>query len=227
MDNVIIVDGVIAVVLIAGAIIGAMRGLIKSLAGLTVLIVALLVSVKLADILADPITDQLTPKIEQTLVKKFTEAVEGNGESGGVAELMEKYGFPEETARSLLEPLEKALKGKSETPGQSLVDRFHDGLDDCLRQIVRGMVHTVILLVSYLLTTLLLKIAVGALDLVFDLPGLSAVNAIGGAVFGLLEAVLIVCALVFAVTSLNIKGLENIPQDKGLIYYFIKFMPFE
>lgn len=227
MDNVIIADGVIALILLAGALIGAKRGLIKSLAGLAVLIVALLVSVKLADMLTEPVTDAAVPKIEQALVKSFTEALEDKDGDSRLTELMKSLGFPEETVDSLLAPLAYVAQGMTEASKQSALDRFHKGLSDCIRPIVRGTVHTVLLLVSYLIVTLLLKLAIGALDLMFELPGLSAVNAIAGALFGFMEAALIVCAFAFAVTSLNIKGLEGVAGGTRLLDLFVKFNPFD
>ncbi len=88
MDNAIVVDGAIALVLIAGTVIGAKRGLIKCLMGLLVLIGAMFGSVWLADLMTPPVADIVAPKVEDAIVEKFSELVEQgvNVEGGALAD---------------------------------------------------------------------------------------------------------------------------------------------
>ena len=63
MDNALIIDGILAIALLAGALIGWKRGLFKSLMGLAVVVLALIGSVVLADMLTEPVTDFVAPKV--------------------------------------------------------------------------------------------------------------------------------------------------------------------
>ncbi|MBQ9459443.1 MAG: CvpA family protein [Oscillospiraceae bacterium] len=231
MDNASVVDGVIAVVLIAGALIGAKRGLIKSLTGVVVVIVALVVSAKLAAVLTEPVTDAVAPKIEDSLVESFSDALErGKADDAGhdrLMELLERYGVGEETARTLLEPLRSGAEEMAETAREKAAEAFRDAVSASVRAVVHAAVHALLLLVLYVIVRIVLWLAMRALDLVFELPGLSTLNGVGGALFGLLEAALLLFLAVRIGHGLGWSVITEHEDSAGLLRFFLTFSPID
>ena len=93
MDNAIIADGVLAAVLLIGALVGAKRGLFKSLMGLLVVVAAMVGAVVLANMLTEPIANVIAPKAEDAIVKRFSDELDrSEGDSDDLGALLEKYG---------------------------------------------------------------------------------------------------------------------------------------
>lgn len=233
MDNAIIVDGVLAVALLAGVLIGAKRGLFKSLMGLIVVVAALFGAVWLADTLTEPITDIIAPKVEDSLVRSFSEALErkstdaaGEGRQE-LAEALEKYGIPKETTQKLLSPLTSAAQDMVGSAKQKAVEAFREAVSASVRKIVRGTVHTVLVFVLYIVLLFVLKLLARLLDHVFDLPVLSTVNDIGGAAIGLLETALVLFVAVHVAARLGVEAVAKPADGAVLLPFFLEHSPIE
>ena len=233
MDNALIVDGVLAVILLAGALIGAKRGLFKSLMGLVVIVAAFVGAVLLADMFTDPITDALAPGIVDSLTESFSGVLEKKTEQsvqterGKLADQLERYGVVGETAAKLLAPLEQNVEKLTQSAKEQAVDAFRATLEPAVRTLVRGAVHTELTLALCMLLLIVLKLLVRALNLVFDLPVLSTANALGGALLGLAETALLLFLAVDIAARFGAQAIVAHADDTLLLPLFLNHSPVE
>lgn len=213
MDNGTMLDLALVAVLAIGAFAGAKRGLWRSLAGAVLLIVAILGSVFLTNRLTDPMTELVYPMVEEKAIEWATNAAQAvvseqpddssgmgnlddlNGidlnevdlsaiDFGALSETLEKFGVSQEKLEELTDSL-------GDTVSSAVSDTVADLVGDAAKLFVRAVVQTVLYFLCFLLLLVLLKLLVRAIDLVLKLPVLSTANALGGAVFGLVSAALI------------------------------------
>lgn len=238
MDNAIIVDGVLVVLLITGTAIGASRGLFRSLMGLVVLVAALVGSVLLADFLTPAFTSAIAPKVENALVEQFSAAVEqgvgtldstdgdtgGDTDAYGLYEKLQSLGLSNDVVLSLVKPLDGARDWTTGAKDKA-VDTFREAVSPVVWSLVRSVVHAALLLVLYILLTIVLRLALRVLDHVFDLPVLSTLNGVGGAVLGFLEAAVLISVAVYVASRLGVKLITEHTQDTLLLPLFLKQSP--
>lgn len=233
MDNALIIDGLIVVILLAGALIGAHRGLFKSLMGLVVVVAALFGSVLLAGILADPITDVIAPRVEDAVVRQFSDELdkkEQEEETAGrssLTELLEKYGLSGDALDGVLKPLTEAVQSLTGQAKERAEDAFRSAISASIRKMVYGTVHAVLVLVLYVVLLIVLKLLTRTLDHVFDLPVLGTLNGVGGAALGLLEAALLVYVVVFVTSHLGVRAVTEHAGDTYLLPIFLNHSPVE
>lgn len=239
MDNAYIVDGVIAVVLLVGALVGAKRGLFKSLMGMIVVAAALVGAVILANVLAEPVTDMIAPKVENAIVKQFTDKVEDLSDSGKsavdagtrdeLASLLEEYGIPSDTVNKLIGSVSgmasDAVKDATEAAKDAAADSFRSAVSTTIRAVVYGTVHTVLILVLYIVLLIVLKLLTNLVDHVFDLPVLSTVNGLGGAALGLVETILLVYVVVHVLYHMGVSIIADHANDTFLLRFFLNVSP--
>lgn len=187
MDNGLMLDLAAAAVLVIGLIVGAKRGLWRSLTEALMLIAALLGALLIAGKLADPVTEWVYPKVEDWAVEQAGEAVRTatGGESPAIDpsllyETLEKLGVPREKAEALLRSV-----------GESAEDTLDEALSGAAKLMVHALAQTALFLLSFLVLILALKLLIGAVDLVMKLPVLSTMNGLGGAIFGLISAAVV------------------------------------
>ncbi|MBQ9647991.1 MAG: CvpA family protein [Oscillospiraceae bacterium] len=233
MDNALIIDGVIAVVLLAGLLIGAKRGLFKSLMGLLVVVLALIGSVMLADMLTEPITDFVAPKVEDAVVSQFSDALDrsmdsdGTDAQTGVSEMLERYGVSGDILKPLWDSAASSVFGAISAAKENTADVFRGSISASIRTLVSGAVHAVLVLVLYVVLLVVLKLLTRLLDHVFDLPVLSTANGLGGAAFGLLEAALLLYVAAYAASRLGVTFVTEHADDAYLLPIFLNRSPVE
>ena len=233
MDNALIIDGVIAVVLLAGLLIGAKRGLFKSLMGLLVVVLALIGSVMLADMLTEPITDFVAPKVEDAVVSQFSDALDrsmdsdGTDAQTGVSEMLERYGVSGDILKPLWDSAASSVFGAISAAKENTADVFRGSISASIRTLVSGAVHAVLVLVLYVVLLVVLKLLTRLLDHVFDLPVLSTANGLGGAAFGLLEAALLLYVAAYAAARLGVTFVTEHADDAYLLPIFLNRSPVE
>ena len=236
MDNALVIDGIIAVVLLAGVIIGWKRGLFKSLMGLLIVVLALVGSVMLADMLTEPITDVVAPKVEDVVVDRFSAALEEATGSGAAAiadgestleELFEQYNLPTSMLDSLLGSVSGALSGAAASAREKAADSFRDSVSAKIRSLVSSVVHAALVLVLYVALLIVLKLLTRVLGHVFDLPVLNTVNNLGGAAIGLIEAILLLYVVIYIGSRFGTRLITDYADDSYLLPIFLNHSPVE
>lgn len=231
MDNAFVIDGVLLVVLVAGAMLGARRGAVKSLMGLVTVAAALLGAVALAELLTGPVTAIVAPKAEDALVERFFEehASELPGEWSDTRvkepalDVLRELGVPEATINGLTSKLHIS----SEAVKQEVAGAVRAAVSEAVRTLVRSTVHAVLVLVFYLALLVVLKLLTRALDLVFDLPVLDTVNSALGALLGLAEAALLLFVAVHVAARLSTGGIVPRADGARLLPVFLDHSPVE
>ena len=223
MDNAVIADGVIVLILVAGAAVGAKRGLIKSLMGVFVVIGALVGAQMLAGILTDPVTDIVAPQVENSIVERFSKSLESDGasEQSNVWELLEKYGVKKEVIEPYLSSITSSVVDVVAESKGAVADSFREAASAGIRALVRGTVHTVLVLVLYVVLFVVLTLLAKVIDKVFDLPLLDMTNAVGGAMMGILEAAAAIFVLLFFATIFKKAEISELADKCRLLPFFL------
>lgn len=251
MDNAVMIDGLLALLLIGGAVLGAVRGLFRSLMGLVTVAVAMIGSLILAGLLTGPVTDMIAPRVEDAavsafgerydaFVKSLPESVENAAGSAaaeagsrGLTELLDGLDLPEgirlpdDWKQKLLDPLISAAQSGAAQTKDSAQNLFRQAVSTAVRSLVSGAVHAVLVLVLYIVLLLTLKLLTHTLNHVFDIPVLGTVNRLGGAALGLLESALLAFILVYAASHLGVKAVTESAESAVLLPIFLNHSPIE
>jgi hypothetical protein len=73
-----------------------------------------------------------------------------------------------------------------------------------VESVARSVIYGVLYTLAFAALTVLLHVLLGAMDLVLKLPGLNALNALGGGLVGLLEGVLLLFLAVWVLRRLGV-----------------------
>ena len=90
---------------------------------------------------------------------------------------------------------------------------------------VQSLLYGVLFLLSFLALMLLLKLAVGAMDLVLKLPGLHLLNSLGGAVIGLAEGALLAFLAIWIARRLGISFETETVAQTHILHFFTTNTP--
>ena len=219
MDNALVIDGVIVVILIAGIVFGAKRGLVKSLMGLLVGAAALVGAVLLADLLTPPVAEVAYPFVENAVIGRLAENGAEASADSRIDELLgslEELDIDAQSVRDLLADAQGAA-----------AEGYRAAIAEAAREMVVSIVHAALFLLLYIALLIGLKLIVRAIDRVFDLPVLSTLNGVGGAVFGFAEAALLLYALVYIAPRLGVTALTEHANDTYLLPIFLDHSPVE
>lgn len=193
MDNGMMIDLGILAVLVIGAAVGAKRGLWRSLTGAVLLLAAIFGASLLTNQLTAPATELIYPMVEEKAVAWAESAAEAAVDSaqqenapdlGALREALEKFGVSQER-------LEELLASFNSSVGSAVSGAVNSLVSGAAKLFVRALVQTVLYLVCFVVLLLLLRLLIRAVDLMLKLPVLSTANSLGGAVFGLIAAALI------------------------------------
>lgn len=223
MTQPVIIDVAVAAVIAVFVIAGACKGLLKSVEGILVLVLAVLGAVLVTRAAAPVVSDLLQPVMEEYVEEWVVEAIEKSASADGERQT------DGETARLLEEMLDN-LAGDADAGEQlekigSLLEqmgidpKIADDISGAVREKVEegsvtvavGLVRAVtdlviraaIFLLAFVILTVVMKVAVRALDLVAALPLLRTVNAIGGGLVSALEIVLLLFVAAWAARHLG------------------------
>ena len=208
MTTAVIMDAIVVIILVVAVCYGAKRGLLESLAGLIIVVMALVGAGIAAGTFTEPVAGFVTPLVEERVAERVEAALEEQtGAFAGEWSVEELPDLEELPVAELL-----ALMGLDETVRASLAERAQTMIRDTgatlvsavVESLVRSFVYGVLFLLAFLAILLLLKVLVGAMGLVLRLPGLRLLNALGGAVIGLIEGVLLLFLAVWVCRKLGV-----------------------
>lgn len=197
MTTPVIMDVIAALVLVAAVWYGARRGLWQTLTGLVLVAVALIGAGLASRVLTDPVTAWATPLVEQHFMEKVETALEerprADADKDSAGELLALLGLD----GGLRTALEERVGNTVRETGASLVSAVAESL-------TRSAVSGVLFVTCFLVLLLGLKLLAGAVGLALRLPGLNAVNALGGGLVGLIEGALLLFLAVWLCRRLGV-----------------------
>ena len=215
MTTPVIMDVVVAAVLLVSLILGWRQGFVKSLAGLIITIIALVGAAMIAGTFADPAARLVAPLIETVVEEKVEEALIAQTGSydtsrleGSAEEILELLGIDADARESIAERAEETIV---ET-GVSVVSAV-------IQSLARSVIYGILFVLGFIVLTILLHILAAAMDLLTKLPGLHAVNALGGGALGLVKGALVVFLGIWFLRRLGVSfETDNVAQT-----YLLKF----
>ena len=223
MTTPVIIDAVAVAILAFFVLWGAHQGLLRSLAGLLTIVAALVGAGLIAGALADSAARLAGPLVEERIRTQVDEAitaqasqkvempeldVEGGDEEFDIQDLLALMGLDQDVRDSLTEEIQEKAVDAGTTIAAAAVE-----------SVVRSVLYGVVFLLSFLALTVLLKLAIGALDLVAKLPGLHLLNTLGGAAAGLVQGVVLAFLAIWIARRLGV-SFETEPVAQTHILHF-------
>ena len=223
MTTPVIIDAVAVAILAFFVLWGAHQGLLRSLAGLLTIVAALVGAGLIAGALADSAARLAGPLVEERIRTQVDEAitaqasqkvempeldVEGGDEEFDIQDLLALMGLDQDVRDSLTEEIQEKAVDAGTTIAAAAVE-----------SVVRSVLYGVVFLLSFLALTVLLKLALRALDLVLKLPGLHLLNTLGGAAAGLVQGVVLAFLAIWIARRLGV-SFETEPVAQTHILHF-------
>ena len=196
----VIMDIAVAAVLLLFLILGARAGLVRTLAGLLIVVVALVGAGMIAATFTDPATRLVAPMIEKAVTQKVEEAI--TAETGRlnvervdpeIGELLSMLHLDEDVRESIADRAEQTVRDS----GASVISAVVESL-------CRTAIYGLLYILAFLGLWLLLHVLATAMDLLAKLPGLSFLNALGGAALGLVKGALVLFLAIWAARRLGV-----------------------
>ena len=231
MTTPVIIDAVAVAILAFFVLWGAHQGLLRSLAGLLTIVVALVGAGLIAGALADSAARLAGPLVEERIRTQVDEAitaqssqkvempeldVEGGDEEFDIQDLLALMGLDQDVRDSLTEEIQEKAVDAGTTIAAAAVE-----------SVVRSVLYGVVFLLSFLALTVLLKLAIGALDLVAKLPGLHLLNTLGGAAAGLVQGVVLAFLAIWIARRLGISFETDTVNATYLLSFFARRSPLD
>jgi ABC-type multidrug transport system fused ATPase/permease subunit len=229
MTTPVIIDAVAVAILAFFVLWGAHQGLLRSLAGLLTIVVALVGAGLIAGALADSAARLAGPLVEERIRTQVDEAitaqssqkvempeldVEGGDEEFDIQDLLALMGLDQDVRDSLTEEIQEKAVDAGTTIATAVVE-----------SVVRSVLYGVVFLLSFLALTVLLKLAIGALDLVAKLPGLHLLNTLGGAAAGLVQGVVLAFLAIWIARRLGVSFETETVAQTHILHFFTTNTP--
>lgn len=229
MTTPVIIDAVAVAILAFFVLWGAHQGLLRSLAGLLTIVAALVGAGLIAGALADSAARLAGPLVEERIRTQVDEAitaqasqkvempeldVEGGDEEFDIADLLALMGLDQDVRDSLTEEIQEKAVDAGTTIAAAVVE-----------SVVRSVLYGVVFLLSFLALTVLLKLALRALDLVLKLPGLHLLNTLGGAAAGLVQGVVLAFLAIWIARRLGVSFETETVAQTHILHFFTTNTP--
>lgn len=196
MGNILLIGvGIFAIIMIA---IGLKRGMVKMAFSLmSVFVILLLVNILTPSVKQTlkltPVYDVINENIEAYVKEYMAGATQEMTQTGVNAQkkIIDELPLPKGVKTSLIE------NNTQQSYDSMQVDSFGDYIAHALSDMVLGALTFLIL---FVVLTILVKILMNVLNLVAKLPIISTFNTAGGAIIGLVEAIIIIWIACMVVT---------------------------
>ena len=206
MTTPVIIDIVVAAVLLGFAVYGGKRGLFRALSGLLAVVVALVGAGIIAATFTTPVTKVVTPLIAGHIEEKVENAMAVQSAGSGVQmpeadtedpsaiqDLLAILGLDDEVRSRLAEEVEEKVRDTGASIAAAVVESM-----------ARSFIYGTLYILSFAVLLLLMKVLIGAMDLVLKLPLLRGLNTLGGAAVGLVEGALLLFLAVWVLRRLGV-----------------------
>ena len=181
----LIADGLILAVLLLFALVGAHRGFILSLCGLLAVLVAFVGASFAARTLSPMVADALEPKFASAIEEQLNASIQQQVAEEGSAALS-----PDDVP---LDGVLNALREMGKAVENGMTSVAASAAAAVAAAIAQSAAYLILFLLGFALILIAWKLISHALDLVARLPGLHFLNKTCGALFGLVQA----CVLLF------------------------------
>lgn len=206
MTTPVIIDIVVAAVLLGFAVYGGKRGLFRALSGLLAVVVALVGAGIIAATFTTPVTKVVTPLIAGHIEEKVENAMAVQSADSGVQmpeadtedpsaiqDLLAILGLDDEVRSRLAEEVQEKVRDTGASIAAAVVESM-----------ARSLIYGTLYILSFAVLLLLMKVLIGAMDLVLKLPLLRGLNTLGGAAVGLVEGALLLFLAVWVLRRLGV-----------------------
>lgn len=206
MTTPVIIDIVVAAVLLGFAVYGGKRGLFRALSGLLAVVVALVGAGIIAATFTTPVTKVATPLIAGHIEEKVENAMAVQSAGSGVQmpeadtedpsaiqDLLAILGLDDEVRSRLAEEVQEKVRDTGASIAAAVVESM-----------ARSLIYGTLYILSFAVLLLLMKVLIGAMDLVLKLPLLRGLNTLGGAAVGLVEGALLLFLAVWVLRRLGV-----------------------
>ena len=206
MTTPVIIDIVVAAVLLGFAVYGGKRGLFRALSGLLAVVVALVGAGIIAATFTTPVTKVVTPLIAGHIEEKVENAMAVQSAGSGVQmpeadtedpsaiqDLLAILGLDDEVRSRLAEEVQEKVRDTGASIAAAVVESM-----------ARSFIYGTLYILSFTVLLLLMKVLIGAMDLVLKLPLLRGLNTLGGAAVGLVEGALLLFLAVWVLRRLGV-----------------------
>lgn len=218
----IVFDLIILAVLIWFALRGLRRGLILSLFSLLSVLVALVGAVLLSNLWAPALSQRLQPALQPTVASAIEAAlpdIDVDSSKHHLLSLLEDAQLPFGLEKYLPD-----LQTEEET-GDTATPTWRDELSASMSEkLASTIAQNGLFVLCFLLILVLWKLLARTLDLVTRLPGLHALNKLGGFALGALRGalVLLICAWLVRWLGSDLIPAETVEQSR-LLRFFMTF----
>jgi len=210
----VIIDFILAGILAGFTLLGARRGLLRTLAGLVIVIAALVGAAMIASALTPLLSSLAAPAIEEKITEEVDGALGPEPESAELPEILELLGWDEASQEALASDVRETVR-----------DTGVSVLAAVAQSLAKSVIYGVLYIVSFLALLVLLHVLAKAMDLLAKLPGLHALNALGGAALGLAEGAVLLALAVYAARCLGFP-LGTAPWSEAALFTrFVSFVP--
>lgn len=217
MDNTLITDLILAAFLLAAVFIGAKRGLFQSLVGLVIILAALIGATAAASALTAPMTDLIYPRVEESVIARLL--------PDEVTAAIEEESAQQPEDDGILARYRRVLEKGVKDAADHAVEATIAALRESARHLVEVFLHALVFLLAFLALSLVLRLAAKGLEHVLELPGLHALNAIGGGALGLIEGTLLVFLILFLAPKLGVTWFSEQEEGTILLSFFLRNTP--
>ena len=225
MTTPVIIDVIVAALLLAAVFYGAHRGLFRALAGLAAVIAALVGAAFIANALAAPAAGLVTPLIQSGIESRVEAAMAQQSQSVQMPEEDVEGDFSVEDLLSLMgldEDVREDLAGQAQ---EKLQDTGVSLVMAVVESLAESILYALLFLLSFVALTILLRLLIRALDLVLGLPGLHALNALGGALAGVVEGALLLFLAVWVLRRFGVSFETDTVSATHLLRFFTTHTP--
>ena len=206
MTTPVIIDIVVAAALLGFAVYGGKRGLFRALSGLLAVVVARVGAGIIAATFTTPVTKVVTPLIAGHIEEKVENAMAVQSAGSGVQmpeadtedpsaiqDLLAILGLDDEVRSRLAEEVQEKVRDTGASIAAAVVESM-----------ARSFIYGTLYILSFAVLLLLMKVLIGAMDLVLKLPLLRGLNTLGGAAVGLVEGALLLFLAVWVLRRLGV-----------------------